>query len=142
MEMSGPCRPGRRWRSRRGWSARVPSRPALALLDPVAQRVLQHRAEPSLALTLTPRKEQHMWRRAIRTVVLVTMACAGISAASEPARTVSPTQALDKLKRGNERYVAGNPVNTNPRPFGGYQTPIAAVVSCSDARVPVETVLD
>jgi carbonic anhydrase len=52
------------------------------------------------------------------------------------------------LKEGNERYVAGKP--QHPRQSrerraltaGQGQHPVAAVLSCSDSRLPVELILD
>jgi carbonic anhydrase len=68
--------------------------------------------------------------------------------ADEPSGTgVNPDIALQQLKNGNQRFVAGNTIHA-----GGYvarrselarsQKPIAVVVSCSDSRVPPETVFD
>ncbi|MGD9681429.1 MAG: carbonic anhydrase [Candidatus Obscuribacterales bacterium] len=60
----------------------------------------------------------------------------------------SPEQALAELKSGNARYLEG--VSKHPRidpasrlktaRFG--QKPIASVLSCADARVPVELIFD
>ncbi|MDG2222262.1 MAG: SulP family inorganic anion transporter [Rubripirellula sp.] len=59
---------------------------------------------------------------------------------------VSPTQVLEFLKEGNRRFRTGNRLT---RDFGravgataGGQTPLAAVLSCIDSRVPSELVFD
>lgn len=61
---------------------------------------------------------------------------------------VSPDQALEVLKRGNARYVAGSPEHPN-QDFNRRevtaskgQHPIATVLSCSDSRAPVEVLFD
>ena len=60
----------------------------------------------------------------------------------------TPQEAFESLKKGNERYLEG--ISKHPRvdpikrlktaKFG--QKPIASVLSCSDARVPVELIFD
>ena len=59
----------------------------------------------------------------------------------------TPQEALDELVAGNERFVNGKSIH----PRGGmervaetapHQAPFAAVVSCSDSRVPVELLFD
>ncbi len=59
---------------------------------------------------------------------------------------VTPRQVLEILREGNRRFRTGNRLS---RDFGrqvgataGGQTPIAAVLSCIDSRVPAELVLD
>lgn len=58
-----------------------------------------------------------------------------------------PNDALQRLKEGNARYVAGEPsrVRCDParlREMARGQKPFAAVLACSDSRVPVEFVFD
>ncbi|HYL27654.1 MAG TPA: carbonic anhydrase, partial [Candidatus Nitrosotalea sp.] len=62
-----------------------------------------------------------------------------------PSRT-SPAEALELLKEGNLRFVAGT---TRREAYGPQvaelklgQSPFAIVLGCSDSRVPIETVFD
>ncbi len=60
--------------------------------------------------------------------------------------TTAP-QALERLKQGNLRFVsglrAGGPVDSHRREeLVNGQTPFAAILGCSDSRVPVELVFD
>ena len=60
--------------------------------------------------------------------------------------TLTPADALDRLKDGNARFVAGtpesDPYGPRVRDFAGAQNPFAAVLGCSDSRVPIETIFD
>jgi carbonic anhydrase len=61
--------------------------------------------------------------------------------------SVAPTEAMTKLKEGNGRYTSGNlqhPGQTTERrtELAKTQHPYAAIVSCSDSRVPPEIVFD
>jgi carbonic anhydrase len=60
--------------------------------------------------------------------------------------TLTPGDALDRLKAGNARFVAGapesDPYGPRVRDFAGAQNPFAAVLGCSDSRVPIETIFD
>ncbi|GAB1309023.1 carbonic anhydrase family protein [Urechidicola sp. KH5] len=53
---------------------------------------------------------------------------------------------IQMLKDGNERFLANTPINRDlleqVNDTSGGQYPYAAVLSCIDSRVPVETVLD
>jgi carbonic anhydrase len=71
--------------------------------------------------------------------------------AADPAHpdqpSVAPAEAISKLKEGNGRYTSGNlqhPGQTSERrtELANTQHPFAAVVSCSDSRVPPEIVFD
>ena len=58
-----------------------------------------------------------------------------------------PHESLERLKEGNARFVAGVPsrVRSDParlREAARGQNPFAAVLACSDSRVPVEFVFD
>jgi len=67
--------------------------------------------------------------------------------AAEPAaNAISPAKALDRLKQGNARYVAGE-MNERDFSFGraaraSAQYPIVAVLACADSRVPPEIIFD
>lgn len=60
----------------------------------------------------------------------------------------SPTEALDALREGNQRFVAADigqrPVagRIHQPGLSGGQDPIAIVLACSDSRVPVELIFD
>src|SRR5438874_11433985 len=71
--------------------------------------------------------------------------------AADPAHsdqpTVAPAEARPKLKEGNRRYTNGNlqhPGQTAERrtELAKTQHPFAAIVSCSDSRVPPEIIFD
>jgi carbonic anhydrase len=68
--------------------------------------------------------------------------------AAAPAGTpvVDPTEALDRLEGGNERFVKGTISHTlaadRRRAFATYQAPFATLLSCSDSRVPPELIFD
>lgn len=61
---------------------------------------------------------------------------------------MSPDEVLKKLQEGNDRYVEGkvqHPRQTRERralTAGQGQHPFAAVLACSDSRVPVEMIFD
>jgi carbonic anhydrase len=61
--------------------------------------------------------------------------------------SVAPADAISKLKEGNGRYTSGNvqhPGQTAERreALANTQHPFAAILSCSDSRVPPEVVFD
>jgi carbonic anhydrase len=71
--------------------------------------------------------------------------------AADPAHpdqpTISPAEAISKLKEGNGRYTSGNlqhPGQTAERrtELAKTQHPFATIISCSDSRVPPEIVFD
>ena len=71
--------------------------------------------------------------------------------AADPAHpeqpAVAPAEAISKLKEGNGRYTSGkleHPGQTTERrtELAKTQHPFAAIVSCSDSRVPPEIVFD
>src|ERR1700761_3182215 len=59
---------------------------------------------------------------------------------------ISAAQALDRLKEGNVRFVAGHPIHCNPQTqvklTAAGQAPFAAVLGCMDSRVAPELVFD
>ena len=61
--------------------------------------------------------------------------------------SVAPAEAISKLKEGNARYASGSlqhPGQTTERrtELAKTQHPFAAILSCSDSRVPPEVVFD
>jgi carbonic anhydrase len=60
--------------------------------------------------------------------------------------TLGPEQALDRLRAGNRRFVEGRRLHRFTADERGQglagQRPFAAVIGCSDSRVPVEAVFD
>jgi carbonic anhydrase len=68
-------------------------------------------------------------------------------AATPQAATISPDEALAKLLEGNKRFVAGKATYPHldaarKADAAKGQAPFAAVISCSDSRVPPEYVFD
>ena len=65
---------------------------------------------------------------------------------AKPQNMISPQEALDRLMAGNARYVANTPevrdfsAGRAARAAGQY--PVAAILSCADARVAPELVFD
>ncbi|BDA66699.1 Twin-arginine translocation pathway signal [Calothrix sp. PCC 7716] len=62
-------------------------------------------------------------------------------------KPVSPDEALKKLLRGNERFVAGKRANPNQSQLRLLETsvaqyPYASILGCADSRVPAEIVFD
>lgn len=59
---------------------------------------------------------------------------------------ITSEQAIERLKAGNARFVAGHPVHCNPQPqvkaTAGGQAPFAAVLGCMDSRAAPELVFD
>ncbi len=59
---------------------------------------------------------------------------------------ITPAAALEMLVQGNKRFVNGEPLNRDLHKqvaeTKGGQWPYAAVLSCIDSRVPVETIFD
>lgn len=84
-------------------------------------------------------------------VVVGLLSTTQIVRAADPAHSgqpsVAPAEAISKLKEGNSRYTSGNlqhPGQTTERrtELAKTQHPFAAIVSCSDSRVPPEIVFD
>ena len=68
---------------------------------------------------------------------------------SEPPQSaVDPNQVLERLLKGNERFVEGVSVHphqdqeTRTKTFKEGQKPLVSILSCSDSRVPPEEVFD
>lgn len=72
----------------------------------------------------------------------------GPAAAAAPAGpSVAPAEALARLTAGNARFVAGTltqqgAVTERRIALTGHQAPFAAILSCSDSRVPPELIFD
>jgi carbonic anhydrase len=67
--------------------------------------------------------------------------------ATETSPIVSPHQALERLKAGNERFANGNSRHADEslalrHRLESGQHPFATVLGCSDSRVPVELIFD
>lgn len=64
----------------------------------------------------------------------------------KPGNVLTPDQALERLMKGNERYVSGNtePVNfaKTRAALAGGQNPYACLVSCADSRIGPEYAFD
>jgi len=81
--------------------------------------------------------------------LLIGLLCSFSVVASTPSEgpQVTTSQAIQMLKEGNQRFVAGNmsyPHQDAERleEIKAAQHPFAAVLSCSDSRVPIELVFD
>uniref|UniRef100_A0A7C3WHX9 carbonic anhydrase n=1 Tax=Fundidesulfovibrio putealis TaxID=270496 RepID=A0A7C3WHX9_9BACT len=78
----------------------------------------------------------------------VVVACAAMAWASTPKPLLTPDQALERLQRGNERFVASKMIHPNQDPFRRSTTakegqkPFATILGCADSRVPLELVFD
>ena len=59
---------------------------------------------------------------------------------------ISPDQAIEMLKEGNQRFLNKNEISRDlhaqVKATSGGQNPYAAVLSCIDSRVPVELAFD
>ncbi|MEX0879710.1 MAG: carbonic anhydrase family protein [Thermoanaerobaculia bacterium] len=90
-----------------------------------------------------------MRRRWIALAALV-FAAAGLAPAQVQTKksqaAMTPAQALERLKEGNGRFLAGKPrardLHASVLATASGQYPFAAVVSCMDSRAPIELVLD
>jgi carbonic anhydrase len=95
----------------------------------------------------------------IATAITGISAASQVAEASQPGSTImSPGQALQRLRQGNNRYVAwrrglgrlenmpvASAVLTQPgsdQNFQNSQTPFTIVLGCSDSRVPPELIFD
>ena len=68
------------------------------------------------------------------------------AAPASPEKSVDPDAALQQLKEGNERFAAGRPLHSDysakTAASAEIRNPIAAILSCSDARMPTEIIFD
>jgi carbonic anhydrase len=84
---------------------------------------------------------------ALVSLVVMSQFAQGADPAHSGQASVPPEEALSKLKEGNGRYTSGNlqhPGQTAERrtELARTQHPFAAILSCSDSRVPPEVVFD
>ena len=83
-----------------------------------------------------------------RILVLVMVAAAAIATAAstkESLAAMKPAEALEQLKQGNGRFLAGaapRDLRAQVKATASGQYPFAAVLSCMDSRVPPEIVFD
>ncbi|MDE3158057.1 MAG: carbonic anhydrase [Acidobacteriota bacterium] len=71
----------------------------------------------------------------------------GPAHAAAPPSSPSPADALKLLLEGNQRFAEGKPVRPNQDTarrvaLAGGQQPFAAILSCSDSRIPPEIIFD
>lgn len=63
-----------------------------------------------------------------------------------PQASLTPEQAVQRLREGNRRFLAGDPIHGarsfNPDLAHEAQRPFAIVLGCSDSRTPVEILFD
>ena len=97
-----------------------------------------------------------MTKKAILPIVLAAAAVAfagdghgpSHAAPAPVAPAVTPDQALEQLREGNDRFVANDVSHPHANQerrcetFAGGQHPVATVLSCSDSRVPPELLFD
>ena len=62
--------------------------------------------------------------------------------ADSGAPRITPANALQVLLDGNRRYVQNRVEHPSQRPSDAPQHPLAAILSCSDSRVPPEIIFD
>ena len=84
---------------------------------------------------------------ALASLVVMNQFAQGADPGHSDQPSVAPAEALAKLKEGNGRYTSGNlqhPGQTTERrtELAKTQHPFAAIVSCSDSRVPPEIIFD
>ena len=109
------------------------------------------------ALEISPEKLErqlmtdHRILRAGPIVIVAALVCAfccGSLRAADNGTTINADEALHLLLAGNERFAAGKPEHPHTdlsrveSTAKNGQAPFAAVLSCADSRVPVETVFD
>ncbi len=70
----------------------------------------------------------------------------GVSLTKEQRDSMTPSQVIDELKKGNERFRAGKMVprdyRAEKRSSAAGQYPAAVILGCVDSRVPAEIVFD
>src|SRR4051812_13384254 len=85
-------------------------------------------------------------RRIPRSPLQPTQATKPVVQTRKSQKTMSPEQALELLKAGNERFVTGKMSNRDLREqvsaTAGGQFPYAAILSCQDSRTSSEVLFD
>src|SRR3984957_19145675 len=79
---------------------------------------------------------------ALSIIFAATLACAPRAWTAAPTSEQAASTALQQLLDGNARYVGDKATHPAARPSDAAQHPIAAVLSCSDLRVPPEILFD
>lgn len=83
--------------------------------------------------------------------LILSLCTLALASCGNTAKTVNtpntPQEALATLAEGNDRFVSGTPLHPNAdmervAATAPHQEPFAAVVGCSDSRVPVELIFD
>ncbi len=79
-------------------------------------------------------------------ILTVAQASPAIVMTRDAQAAITPAQALEKLKEGNARFVAGKPLHRNLRAQAAAaakgQFPFASMVSCVDSRTSSELIFD
>lgn len=81
----------------------------------------------------------------IKSIAVIALTLTSLCAQAQT--NVLPGDALDRLKKGNQRFVSGTSVKPNQdlariKQVANGQNPFATVVGCSDSRVPNEIIFD
>ncbi|MFP5221761.1 MAG: carbonic anhydrase [Acidobacteriota bacterium] len=87
-------------------------------------------------------------KRVLSLSMMIVALCAAIAWASGPKPSMTPELALERLQRGNERFVTSKTIHPNTDPLRRSltakegQKPFATILGCADSRVPLELVFD
>ena len=99
------------------------------------------KSDPSRSLT-----RRRMMQYAVATTTALAASHAGFAAAPKPENMLSPEAALDRLMKGNARYVDGvsrrHDFKHEREVLSGGQNPFAAILSCADSRIAPEYCFD
>ena len=96
----------------------------------------------------TPRSltRRRVMQYAVATTTTLAALRAGFAAPPKPENVLSPEAALDRLMKGNARYVDGvsrrHDFKHEREVLSGGQNPFAAVLSCADSRIAPEYCFD
>jgi carbonic anhydrase len=99
------------------------------------------KSDPSRSLT-----RRRMMQCAVATTAALAASRAGFAAPPKPENMLSPEAALDRLMKGNARYVDGvsrrHDFMHEREVLSGGQNPFAAILSCADSRIAPEYCFD